>query len=138
MRTARTLANASDFIQARPWVPGSTLPRMDPLQARIWDRLAAVPGMMEGESVFSEGRAFWVNGKQVAHFASPDALELRLTRPVIRELRTSLEADARVEPRSPGSDWVTVRFDSVEDVKIIGELAERVCRAHVPSDGLPP
>jgi hypothetical protein len=29
--------------------------------------------------VFGDGRAFWVNGKQIAHFDGDDTIELRIT-----------------------------------------------------------
>lgn len=56
--------------------------------------------MLEGASVFSSARAYWVNGKQVAHFIDGDRIELRLTKPVIRELRSALKADERVALKS--------------------------------------
>lgn len=116
----------------------SYTPRMNPLQAHLWDQLAQIPGMLEGESAFSSGRAYWVNGKQVAHFVDDHALELRLTKPVIRELRTALKADPRVELRSSPSDWVIVRFGTETGVDLVVGLAERAAEAHLPADGTAP
>jgi hypothetical protein len=111
---------------------------MNELQARLWDQLGRIPGMLEGASVFSEGLAYWVNGKQVAHFVADDALELRLTKAVIREMRAALKADERVELRSSSSDWVVVRVRDDYDVRFLVDLARRAAEAHLPAEGLAP
>ena len=94
--------------------------------------------MMPGDSVFSEGEALWVNAKQVAHFIAPDALELRLTRPLISEHRARLKADPRVELRRSASDWIVLHFESGADVALIVELARLAAAAHQPANGAPP
>jgi hypothetical protein len=111
---------------------------MNPLQKQLWDELGQIPGMLEGESVFSSGPAHWVNGKQVAHFIDDERLELRLTKPVIRELRANLKDDPRVELRSSSSDWVIVRVASEADIEFVVGLARRAAEAHLPADGAAP
>ena len=111
---------------------------MNALQTRLWDELARIPGMLEGESVFSHGPAYWVNGKQVAHFVDEERLELRLTKSVIREMRAELKADPRVEQRTSGSDWIIVRAGGEADVAFLVSLAERAAGAHLPPDGTAP
>jgi hypothetical protein len=111
---------------------------MNGLQTRLWDELAHIPGMLEGESVFSEGPAYWVNGKQVAHFVDDERLELRLTKPVIRELRPMLNVDRRVELRSSPSDWIIVRVATGADIAFVVELAHRAATAHLPPDDAAP
>jgi hypothetical protein len=111
---------------------------MNALQTRLWDELARIPGMLEGESVFSSGPAYWVNGKQVAHLVDEERLELRLTKPVIRELRAELKTDPRVELRTSASDWIIVRVADEADVAFIASMAERAAAAHLPPDGTAP
>jgi hypothetical protein len=111
---------------------------MNPLQQHLWDELGRIPGMLEGESVFSEGLAYWVNGKQVAHFIDDERMELRLTKPVIREMRAPLKADERVELRASASDWIVVRVREEPDMGFIVGLARRVAEAHLPADGSAP
>ena len=115
---------------------------MNAIHAEVWNELGRISGMLEGASVFSSGRAYWVNGKQVAHFIDDDSIELRLTKPVIRELRAALKADERVDLRGSTSDWVMVRVGSAQDVTFVVKMAERVAEAHRPVGGatqkLPP
>ncbi len=115
---------------------------MNSIQARVWSELGRINGMLEGESVFSEGPAYWVNGKQVVHFIDDERLELRLTKPVIREMRADLRTDERVELRISASDWIIVRAADDEGIELVVELARRAAEAHLPSDGgapkLPP
>jgi hypothetical protein len=111
---------------------------MNSLQAQLWDQLGTIPGMLEGESVFSAGPGYWVNGKQVAHFIDAERLDLRLTKPVIRELRADLEADPRVELRTSPSDWIIVQLGGEPDLAFITALAQRAAAAHLPHEGAAP
>lgn len=93
--------------------------------------------MEEGENSWGEGAALWVNSRQVANFSGEDALELRLTRPVIRELRERLRANGRVTIRA-SSDWVNLRIGSESDVDLALELAARLPALYLPADGTIP
>ena len=93
-------------------------------------------GVVEADSMFKSGSAYWVNGKEVAHFESEEAIEIRLTKAEIRQRRTSLKADARVTLRPSGADWITVRFETTGDVELIAELVEIAERAHRPPPGV--
>lgn len=79
---------------------------------------------------YSDEDAFWVNGKEVAHFHGDDAIELRLTKKEISTNRPRLKADDRVELRKSSSDWLIVRFAAPRDVPFIVELAEIATAAH--------
>ena len=102
--------------------------------ARVRRALLAIDGVLTGGNTFGDGEAFWVNGKQIAHFRAIDQLELRLTRAVIRAERERLQADGQVTLRiSSASDWIMVRFSSTEDVAFIAELALKAAAAHRPA-----
>ena len=64
----------------------------------------AMDGVQEGESVFSEGTAFWVNGKQVAHFMDDGCMEIRLTKAEISAQTHAAESRTarRVAPQRIG------------------------------------
>lgn len=111
---------------------------MNALQTRLWDHLGGIPGMLEGESIFSSGPAYWVNGNQVAHFLDDERMELRLTKPVIRELRPTLKADPRIGLRSSPSDWIIVRVADEADIGFVVELAYRAATAHLPAGDTAP
>ena len=110
---------------------------MDGLDQKLWARLGVIPLMDEGESVFSEGPAYWVNAKQVAHLMAPGVLELRLTKAEIRDRRAALKSDPRVELRRSGSDWLILRFSNDADVEFAVGLATAAAGAHAPTGGAP-
>jgi hypothetical protein len=95
-------------------------------------------GVVESPSMFGTANAFWCNGKEIAHFDAADAVDLRLTKPVIAELRPVLRNDRRVEFRKAGSDWIEVRVSSRDDVAFVLELAERAVAAHRAVEGQTP
>jgi hypothetical protein len=119
--------------------------RRDDAAARLagmTDRLAAalcrIDGVAESGSAFSDGPGFWVNGKEIAHFEGPSALDLRLTRAEIRARRVQLRADPRVTLRSSASDWLTVEFGTAGDEAFVLDLAEIAAAAHRPPDRTAP
>ena len=110
--------------------------------AAAWAALSRIDGMIEGPSAFAdddEPRAFWVSGKQVANLYDADRLELRLTKPMIRQHRDRLRAEPRVELRKNPSDWLTVMVSTRADAGLVKELGELAAGAHRsgPEDGPP-
>jgi hypothetical protein len=110
---------------------------MDALTRRIRKVFVGLSGVQAGESVFSDGEGFWVNGKQIAHFLVDAGLELRLTKPVISAHRQRLKADPRIELRRGASDWIIVRYESSKDLPLVEELAKLAVGAHAPPKGQP-
>ena len=88
--------------------------------------------------MFGPGDAWWCNGKEIAHFDSSAVLDVRLTRAVIRELRSVLRDDRRVELRKSGSDWIEVRMSSTDDAAFVAQLVERAAAAHRAGPGVTP
>ena len=111
-------------------------------RSRLTARLLGIEGLVESPSAFVQDDAFWCNGKEIAHFVSADVVDLRLTKAVIRDLRTALREDERVALRKGSSDWLEVRVASGDDADFVVELAERAAAAHraAPSETpkLPP
>lgn len=124
MRVAAAATRLVAFLRMAP-----------PLRDRVRRALLRAEGVSESPSMFTDALAFWVDGKEIAHFDADDVLDLRLTRAVIREHRARLKADARVTLRRSGGDWVEVRFAGAEDVAFVGELAELAAAAHRPAPG---
>ena len=75
--------------------------------AELQDALAGIDGVVESDSAFQDGLAYWVNGTEIAHFEGEHAIDLRLTRSQIRARRDQLRADPRVVLRPSSSDWLT-------------------------------
>jgi hypothetical protein len=107
------------------------------LEAHLRKEFLKIEGIIESDSMFDEEMAYWVNGKEIAHFRSANAIELRLTRSIIRDRQVELRADQRVEPRSSSSDWIVVRFDSLADTEFVTGLAALAAAAHRPPPGVP-
>ena len=105
---------------------------------RLEARLSGIEGVVLSESMFGNGDAYWCHGKEIVHFEHDGRVEVRLTRAVIRERRSNLRADDRVELRRSGADWITVRCESDGDVALVAELAEVAASVHRPPPGVPP
>jgi len=100
-------------------------------------RLAGIDGAVVSDSMFGHGDAYWVNGKEIAHFEGEDVIEVRLTRAVIREHRAAFKADPRVQLRPSGADWITVQVSSAEDIVFVVELVTTAANEHRPPRGAP-
>jgi len=100
-------------------------------------RLLAIEDVLPGGAVFGGREGFWIDGKLVAELTSRESIQLRLTRPLIRELRAELDGDPRVERRKT-SDWITVRFKRSADAAWIAELLARAAAQYRPAAGVIP
>ena len=107
------------------------------LRKQIERRLAALDGLIAGESMFGHGTAYWANGKEALHFEDDGIVQIRLTRSIIHDHRATMKADERVALRPHGGDWITVRYATARTVDFITELATRAADAHRPPPGVP-
>jgi Family of unknown function (DUF5519) len=105
---------------------------------RLRQTIAELDGVTESESMFKDAAAYWVNGKEIAHFEGDDVIDIRLTRAAIRARRAQLRADERVELRSSSSDWLAVRITEPGDVAFAAQLAESAAAAHRAPAGTAP
>lgn len=113
------------------------VPRVEELRRELWMLLLEIPGIEEGENSWGDDRALWVNGKQMANFTRDGLLEIRLTRSVIRELKTRLRDDPRVTLRGH-SDWASFSVESAADFDVALEMGRRSAEAYLPADGTAP
>ena len=72
--------------------------------------------------------ALWLGTREIAHCHNGQ-VDVRLTRPVVRELRDELRSDARIDLRGPGYDWILVRVRNVADVDRALELLRHAIRS---------
>ena len=73
--------------------------------------------------------AWWMGRREIAH-AHLGHIELRLTRKVMARMREELRADARVDYRRPGSDWVRLQLRTAADVDLAMRLLPLAVRAN--------
>lgn len=101
----------------------------------LGDALAEIDGVVESASMFRDDDAYWVNGKEIAHFEGPTALGIRLTRPEIRAAKDLLAGDGPARRRAPSSDWVVVDVGTPRGVDLAMTFARRAAAVHAPPDG---
>lgn len=102
------------------------------------DAMTELDDVVESPSMFKDDLAYWVNGKEIAHFEANGLIEIRLTRAVIRERRGELKVDPRVDLRYSGSDWIVVCYSSPQDLPFVVDLVEEAAAAHRPPPGVTP
>lgn len=93
-------------------------------------RGARMPGVRLRPSRF-RGRghtdALWLGTREIAHCHNGQ-VDVRLTRAVVRELRDELRADARIDLRGPGFDWILIRVRHRADLERAIELLRYAIR----------
>lgn len=72
--------------------------------------------------------ALWLGTREIAHCHNGQ-VDVRLTRAGVRELRSELASDARIDLRGPGYDWILVRVRTRADVERALELLRHAIRA---------
>jgi hypothetical protein len=99
------------------------------------EALSRIEGVVESDSAFTRDLAFWVNGREIAHFEGQNAIDIRLTRAEIRARRTELRQDPRIELRPNSSDWLTASFPEPADQEFVIGLMEIAAAAHRQAAG---
>ena len=102
---------------------------------RLEKLLRGIPALIEAESSFGHDAAYWMNGKEIAHFESDDILDVRLTRSLISAMRTELKSDPAVALRKSGSDWLAVKLRDAAAVDRAAQLVSLAADAHRPAPG---
>lgn len=102
-------------------------------------RGARLRGLTRRASRFKKGHtdALWLGTKEIAHCHNGQ-VDVRLTRGGVREMRDELRADARIDLRGPGFDWILVRIRNAADVERALELlrhAMRIARVELATKG---
>ena len=99
-------------------------------------RLLEIDGVIESPSMFSDRRALWMNGTEIAHEDTDGRYDVRLTRQRIRQMRDRLEGEPCVQLRaSSSSDWVVIEVDDAGDAELLVELVTAAANAHRPPPG---
>ena len=99
-----------------------------------------VDGAALGEGAFAPGPALWVGTREIAHFHDGHALEVRLTRAVIRQRRDDLRGADHVTLRKATSDWIEVDVATDEGLALGADLVRAAVAANLPTapPGVPP
>jgi hypothetical protein len=105
----------------------------------LWDAVVACvagyPQVVEASSQFAERPALWVDGRELAYLDGP-VLGLRLPRSAEREA-VGPAVRARLV-RRPGSDWVHVPIDALEELGLGQLMAAAVAANRRPGWSGPP
>lgn len=97
-----------------------------------------IPDVAPGGSTFSnsdEDDALWIDARQIAHEVAENAIEVRLTLPVIHAEQDAAMLDPRVTQERLSSEWVTVTLEGPDDIDFAHRLIALAADAHRPSPG---
>lgn len=97
----------------------------DRLFAQLIRRAGRLPGVIIRPSRWSHGLSVWAGGKEILHAETPGVIDIRLTRPLIRDLGRALTRDGRVMVRKAPSDWLWIRMSGANDIRFILRLLQR-------------
>lgn len=113
---------------------------MNALERSIRKAFRDVDGVVESPSALGtdDDIAYWVNGKEIAHWDRDGSVDIRLTRTGISTRRAELKGDDRVNLRRSGSDWVQIACSSKRDVPLVLDLFEAAVEAHRAPPGQTP
>jgi hypothetical protein len=93
-------------------------------------RLEGLAGLERRRSRFGHAFAYFVGDREVAHFHGDGRMDVRLTRELIRQLRTEGRLDPRVRTRGPSAEWVAVPVAETTDLELALVLVEEAVRAN--------
>jgi hypothetical protein len=95
-------------------------------------RCGGLDGATLGEGRFGPGPAVWVGRREVAHPDADGTVDVRLTRKLIMDRKSDLEADPRIRLRPAQSDWLSV---SPADSDFAIALVREAVLANLPTAG---
>jgi Luciferase len=95
-------------------------------------RCGEIEGASLGEGRFGPGPAVWVGKREVAHADADGTVDVRLTKKLIKDRKSDLEADPRIRLRASQSDWVSV---SAGDADFAIALVREAVLANLPTAG---
>jgi hypothetical protein len=110
------------------------------MNLELIERCGALDGAAIGEGAFAPGPAIWVGKREVAHFDADGAVDVRLTKEVIRSRRSEFRRDDRVSLRANDSDWLEIKVDTACDLEFAVSLVKDAVAANLPTAkaGAPP
>jgi hypothetical protein len=110
------------------------------MKAELFERVREIPGAVVSEGAFAPGDAVWVGRREIAHVDADGALDVRLTKAVIRARREEFRSDPRIRLRAGPSDWIEVSVVSPEDIDFAVDLVKEAIAANVSTAqaGAPP
>jgi len=74
-------------------------------------------GIEVAPSAWTRFPAFFLEGREIAHFHSARELDIRLTRSLISQGKPTLRLNPNVEFRPHRSDWISYRLLSMADIQ---------------------
>jgi hypothetical protein len=102
-------------------------------EKELINRVSELEGVSIAEGAFAAGPAVWVGKREVAHFDADGAMDVRLTKPVIRKRRSELEEDNMISFRTSSSDWLEIRLHERNDIELAISLVKDAVDANLPT-----
>lgn len=96
---------------------------MAKLKNQLVKKLECIPGLEDRPSKVAGGTAIFYKNKEIAHFHDDSEIDVRLTKKIIRKERLNHPGDSKFhKQRSPGSDWIELRFQKLKDIDEVVRL----------------
>ncbi len=110
------------------------------LMREVLGQCSQLDGVNIAEGAFSPGLAVWLGKREIAHFDHDGALDVRLTRQLIRRRRSELAGDDRIVLRDAVSDWLEFRLAEPSDLEFAVSLVTDAVGANAATaqPGTPP
>lgn len=100
------------------------------LKTLLQKRILEIQGVEYKKSRFGSISAFYIGKKEFAHFHEGTEIDIRVTKPFIKKIKTQYQDDERFHWRYSSSDWVEFQFPKKQDLKMAVELARIAVEAN--------
>ncbi len=117
---------------------GESFTTRESAAAILDDSISSLPGVERKESRWGLETAYFVEGKEFAHFHAENEIDVRLTKTLQKKLRRRLSTDPRVKFRPRPSEWVVIILSARKDADFAFELIQLAREANVARTGILP
>jgi hypothetical protein len=106
----------------------------DDVNRTLEKKILSLPSVERRKSRFNHETAYFIRGREFAHFHSSNEIDIRLTKKRQQRLREQSSCDPRLKFRPHPSDWVSVICRLRKDVHFAFDLAQIGQRTNFATD----
>lgn len=94
-------------------------------------RILSLPNVKSRKSKWQDRQAFFINGREFAHFHSYKQIDIRLTKAYQKTYRYLLEGDMRIKLRNQNSHWLIFEFETEDDILSAFQIIQLAYEANI-------
>jgi Family of unknown function (DUF5519) len=119
-----------DTPPLRPWK------RLPSANRRLWlvdlleSKIEGLNDVQKKKSRWTDNDAFYIDGREFAHFHGDHKIDVRLTRGYQKRYSSLIGKDPRVGLRQRPSQWITADFQNETDVRSAFKIVRLALRAN--------